>query len=143
MRRRAWLVYLPFALLGPCLPIAWPVPPVDFVLLLAAALEAELGPTLVAMVWVDVLLGQADCLSRWSGWLIWSALLLWQRERLQKLPMLAGATLLAGLLWYWDMGPALSWWSAGAVSLQGLGLLLWWRPVPRGEGSQGWGWRRP
>lgn len=142
MNRRALLVYLPYAWLAPSLPLSWPIPPLDLVLLLGASLADEVVPTFLALLAVDVALGQPSCPLRWTFWLLWLAMLGWQRTRLHEPQYLVGLTLVGGMLWYWLVGPALSGWSALAVALQGLGILLWWRPQNHQERWQGWGWRR-
>lgn len=136
------MIYFFYALLAPSLPLAWPLPPLDFLWLLAGVSANRWGWRLLAMVWIDVALGQPGAWWRWPLWCLWIWLALGQVERLRQPFWLVTVGALFSLLWYWWLGPAFSWLGALAVALQAAGLLWLWLPAPQRQ-LKSWGWHRP
>ncbi|MBS2036431.1 hypothetical protein JST97_15680 [bacterium] len=136
------MIYLLYALVAPSLPLAWPLPPVDLLLLLESTCQERWTHRLISMVWIDVALGQPGIWWRWPLWCLWIWLCLGRLEWLRQpvIQLSSGAAM--GLLWYWALGPAFSWLGAIAVALQAAGLLWWWLPAPQ-RVLKSWGWHRP
>lgn len=132
--------YLMYAFFGPSLPLAWPVPPLDLVLLVTALSPgSKVSPQrlIYAFLTVDVVLGQPQIVGRWLSWvLVWLGL---RGGSAGLAPLLA-----LSLLWYISLGPGLDWVGAAAVACQSGLLFLWWtRPDrPVGQAPRGWGWHR-
>ncbi len=125
-----------YALLAPSLPLAWPLPPLDFLLLLTS--REKWPRQLMLMVWTDVLLGQPEAWWRWPLWCLWIWLIL---GRVQQPALQVSSAAALGMIWYWALGPAFSWWGALAVSLQSAGLIWLWLPAPQ-RLLKSWGWHR-
>lgn len=94
------VLYFVYALLCLSVPLSWPLPPADLVLLATSRRPLALLGWMVA---IDVVLGQPQALWRWAGWV----LLVSFRERypLWVQPLTVGAL---SLLWYVVAGPAYS-----------------------------------
>ncbi len=134
------MIYFLYALLVPSLPLAWPIPPVDVLLLLASA---DRWPRqLLSMIWIDVALGQPGVWWRWPLWCLWLWLLQGRVEWLRQPAAQISSAAAVGMLWYWALGPAFSWWGALAVALQSAALLWLWLPAPLRQ-LKSWGWHRP
>lgn len=131
-------LYLIYAFLAPSLPLAWPVPPLDLVLLVAAlSPHSRVSPQrlVYAFLAIDVILGQPQIFGRWLSWF-----LVWLGLRAGSAGL--GSLLLVSLLWYASLGPRLDWFGAAAVAFQSCLLFLWWtRPQrPASQAPRGWGW---
>lgn len=133
------MIHFFYALLVPSLPLAWPVPPLDFLLLLAAC--GNWRRQLPLMVWIDVLLGQPGVWWRWPLWCLWTWLLLGQTDWLEQPAVKVSGAAALGFFWYWALGPAFSPLGGVAVAIE-CGLLIWlWLPAPQRQ-LKSWGWHR-
>lgn len=133
------MIYFLYALLAPSLPLAWPLPPLDFLLLFT---RAQNWPRqLFFMVWTDVLLGQPGIWWRWPLWILWIWLVVGRLEWLRQPTVQVSTAAALGFFWYWALGPAFSWLGALAVGIQS-GLWIWfWLPAPQRH-LKSWGWHR-
>ncbi|MFN8612231.1 MAG: hypothetical protein U0931_32095 [Vulcanimicrobiota bacterium] len=135
------MIYFIYALLAPSLPLAWPVPPVDLLLLLESVTRSKWMVQLILQVWIDVALGQPGAWFRWPLWCLWIWLCLGRSDWLRQPAVQLSTGALAAFLWYWVLGPAFSWAGALAVALQSVALLWWWLPPPQ-RVIKSWGWHR-
>jgi hypothetical protein len=124
-----FVVYALYALLAPSLPVTWPVPPLDLLLVGVARSRAHAGKLVVGTALVDALVGTP---SPWLRWLLrMAALGLWGRGR--------AALSISVFGWCVLLAPG-----RGPVHLLVLtscsALLAWWVQPAAPLRRRGWGW---
>lgn len=124
-----WLLYAAYAWLAPALPLSWPVPPLDLVLVGAAASRVRAVRLVLGFALIDGLLGSPEPWARWALRVV--VALGWQHGPLFVLAAVFGCYVLLGP----GGGLAHLW-----LVLASSALLAWRLQPPAAKARRRWGW---